>query len=591
MLRVDAKYSRDMLPFFKDIAQHFEKMLKEQQTTRQTTSAHPNQSKNIRRQVLAEVLHNRVDLGAPSDHFGHYGAVKASQHRMQSVVEQRETLLKAITHSEEALQNGIELDPETEKLLRENRQKLANLNISDLDVETYKKSADILKQDTQFQQTINQVSDSKFGKRAVMDRIKSLLVYVTLPQPLGAPKIQKALGLMANTVRKGETVEDRFIYLTEGLKQLSANPKARFVGIPVLAGMASMAAPEVANFFSSIFNSFTNSVDSFSSISNEYVSKRLPDFFNPFVWSKAYVEDGNIGPFAKGITAFFSAMVLFYYVLFHLPVNIKKLVDYLKTEKAKNHNEQVLTFIKKLPNYFKNYNKIEAKNYYQNLAIGEFKNIGLPVKIYLKDGSHIPLALKTFENVHSIFNDLKNKDFHINLEFKIHGGDEVVRFSSVDGRDKVADIKWEMSLQPGEMATRSFFLQKGYFSDLIKEGELIDNVSLEMTGERVGTKQTAFLYKVELQRLGFTSEEMLALGRVLTGTKYEKLYDQYMIDPIMKKAEEDIEERRTFAKNTQHLSDTQLSMLESVYMFLFSLHSLNSTQEFFGSYLEHMVFY
>ena len=88
------KYERDMLPFFKEIAHTMENLLQSAaledsrpSVIRVKNHANSNQSpatgqeqigprrpsESILKQVVAELLHNRVDIGSPSHHAGHYG--------------------------------------------------------------------------------------------------------------------------------------------------------------------------------------------------------------------------------------------------------------------------------------------------------------------------------------------------------------------------------------------------------------------------------------------------------------------------------------------------------------------------------------
>ena len=575
MLSTD-KYERDMLPFFKEIATKFEEILNSQE--KKGGNAKP--SNKVLKQVLVEVLKNRVDIGSPLHHAGHYGAVKASQHRIKSQIEKEQALLDTITQAEQSIRQGAERDPETERLLEKSRQALSNLNLNDLDKETYNRSVKHLETDQAFQTALKEISDTKFARRAVLDRLKGLWVYLTLPQPLGAPKIQEALGLMANAVRPGETVQERFLQFSESLKQLVAHPKVRFVGIPVLAGMASLAAPETADFFRSVFSVFRSSMEVFAATGSEYIFKYIPAFLNPLEWSRAYVEDGNIGPFTKGIGAVGFAMLLFYYA-FHIPVNIKKFVDYLKTEKAKNHANEVLSHLTntKRPSYFKNWAEHEQNTYYRDLAVGEFKNVGLPVTLSLADGSKISLALQTVENVSNLISDFKNPDFNINVEVQINEGEEVLRFSSVGEKGQASDMTLDISPQPAERAIRSFFLKQGYLTDMFQDGQLVENVFIEITGDKPAENKTAFLYKAKLIGLHFTKQEMGLLQEALTGTKYQAIYDRYVVDPVIRQAQKRVKEQGDFAENTDHLSNTEISFLKSGQIFFFSFPSFNNTQK------------
>ncbi|MDE0120053.1 MAG: hypothetical protein OXM55_08625 [Bdellovibrionales bacterium] len=104
--------------------------------------------------VISEVIKSRVELGSPTHHTGHYGQVQAAQHR------------------------------------------LGSLELNELDRETYQKSLAHLQEDQKFQQAVTKAYSQKLEERKIKERVKGLIAQLLVPQPLGARKIQKSLGLI-----------------------------------------------------------------------------------------------------------------------------------------------------------------------------------------------------------------------------------------------------------------------------------------------------------------------------------------------------------------------------------------------------------
>ncbi len=587
------RYERDMVPFLQEIVNTLESTLREQEKTIPDnntavagTKKMDQQSKAILRRVSVEILNNRVDLGSPSHHTGHYGALKATQHRIKPVVDNREALLSAITKAEEARGNAERPDPETERVLEESRQKLAQLKINNLDTETYHRSISHLEKDQQFQQALGALKEAKFGRRKLGDRLKALWVYLTLPQPLGAPKIQQALGLMAGSVRKTERVEDRFLMFEEGLKQALAHPKTRLVGLAVLAGMGGFVAPEVADFFKGIFQFTGRNMGVWGVALGDMMTQYLPAFVNPAEWSRAYVQEGKLGPTVMGVGSLMTACILAYYV-FHFPINLKKFVDYLRTEKHSHHQNEARFYINRLfsLSHFRDFIQRMEKQYYRDLSMGEFKKLGLPVGFAFPNGDKVDSVFQTFEQVSAIMEDYKNSNFTLYLRVNINEGEESLLLSTERaGRQKQA-FTLDIIPHPEERSQRAFFLKEGYLSDMFEDGQLVDNVSFELSGKR-GGEQTAFLYKGFFKRMSFTQEEMMGLQSALTGTQYQQIYDRFLIDPLSQKAEQIAEQKEikelSFPGKISDKIKKLSANLRALRIFILSNPTFNNTQKVFN---------
>lgn len=531
LLSID-RYSRDMLPFFKDIARHTVQLLQQTQhlgTTEQGRQLHGSQQ--IVEQVTSELLKARVDLGVPSHHAGHYGQVKAAQSR------------------------------------------LGEFQLGELDQEALNKSIEHLEKDKKFQAALEGLYKQKFGKRRIVERIKGLWAQLSRPQPLGAAKIQSALGLIANAVRPGGTIENRFTALKEGIYQLSAHKK-RIIAVPVLAGMAGFAAPEVAQFYSTTISYVGQTLgEGFNILKQVKELKSIVDVPQAY---NSYIASGKVVPLSIGVASVFGAMLLLVYSI-HIPVNTMRFVKYLKTQRAYEHQHSAGIHRKKLAEHFKDFARETKSTYFKNLAHGEFKKVGMPATFTLPDNSIVEMAFQTMEQLSSVVEDYRDQEFTVHLRVNINKGEQKLHFiSSPDESERQGRFNLMLSTTDAT-ATRPFRLESGMITDMVENNLLKDNPSIEIHIENREGKIIS-LYQGNFINRAFTPEEQAVLQEVLTETKYQRIYDAIINDVVRQKV------LRTASQEPSGLTEINLSETEiksigqAIKIFLFDFSSFANTE-------------
>ncbi len=529
------RYSRDMLPFFKDIAHYAKELLQQTQkkepaleTTKQNREF--SESQKIVEQVTTELLKARVDLGAPSHHTGHYGQVKAAQSR------------------------------------------LGDFQLSEVDKEALDNSLKHLETDERFQKALQDLYVQKFGKRKIFERIKGLWAQLSRPQPLGAAKIQSALGLIANSVRPGGTVENRSKVFQEGFYQLLTHKK-RMIAVPVLIGMTGFAAPEAAEFYVTTISYVGQTLGEIGTVLTKV--KELKSVVDMSQAYNTYIADGKVIPSSIGLASVFGAMFLLIYTL-HIPINTMRFVKYLKTQRAYEHQHSADIHRKKFWEHFKAFASETRNTYYKNLAHGEFKKLGMPATFILPDNSNVEMAFQTMERLSSVIEDYKNTEFTIHLKVNINGGEKKLHFISSSEENREQN-RFTLKLQSADTsATRFFFLKEGMITDMFEDNLLRSNTSIEIHIENKSGKISS-LYTGNFINHSFTRQEKEALQEVLTETKYQKIYDD-MVNSVMKQKE------RTSSQGAVDLTEINLSETEvknigqALKIFFLNLSSFANTE-------------
>ncbi|MDE0518717.1 MAG: hypothetical protein OXH36_04065, partial [Bdellovibrionales bacterium] len=344
LLSID-RYERDMIPFFKDISNEIERLLQNQRATRvQNLEAteRPSgfvESHHVVEKIISEIIKSRVDLGSPSHQTGHYGQVKAAQHRLEP------------------------------------------LELNELDNEAYQKSLAHLEADQKFQNHIKEVYRQKLEERKIKERVKGLVAQLLVPQPLGALKIQKSLGLIANSVRKGGSIEDRVMALEKkiiALEQENKSVRSRtftrsriLIALPVLAGAAGLASQEGALFYEYIFRYVGETLFAFGNVLFENGKQALSSLNIPQAY-RTYLSDGKGFSFAVGTLSVISTMFALFITL-QVMVNLRHFLRYLKTQRAYEHEVTASVHRKKILDHFKSFISETRQAYAENLARGEFK--------------------------------------------------------------------------------------------------------------------------------------------------------------------------------------------------------------------------
>ena len=247
-----------------------------------------------------------------------------------------------------------------------------------------------LKEDLNFQKEMNAVSSALATQTKAKARLLAFLANITHPQPLGAPKIEKALGLIANTILPGETIDDRvkdlkkLIFKTlisrsshgkkidtpqeqpqiaqEAVQKISeientelhlndrkalAQEGAREIlsyktvkgSLAALTGAALIAQPSVSEFFYDGLMSSKNWFNTWGELFS-VTSDSAFGFLDLDTLSKSLVDDGNSTRLIKGLAAL-ATIAISSVGLFHVSVNAYEFSKHVRSKSFHKHNKNV----------------------------------------------------------------------------------------------------------------------------------------------------------------------------------------------------------------------------------------------------------
>ncbi len=186
----------------------------------------------------------------------------------------------------------------------------------------------------QFEKTLGGISKNLKSQRRLFNRIELLWSRMTLPQPMGAPKIKSALlQLYSGFHKKGKAKQDA---IQEGLLQLANSRAVQMTGVTVAALVAGYEYPEQLQYFLfeamdlsiSALEIFTGKLKALGEIGHLASSKSFG--FSPANLTKAFISDGKLPKTLVAYTAIVSTVALALGVP-HLIVNTVQLVKDLKS--------------------------------------------------------------------------------------------------------------------------------------------------------------------------------------------------------------------------------------------------------------------
>ena len=402
------RYDHDFYPFLEEILSVFQKSARKEQTKTYSITDNIQPGQELI-DFLSHTIKHRSGIGSLKDPAGPYSRLKTAQ---------------------------IELEQ-----LNQAAQKLGPAG-SQPPLEVYQKFTKHLEADQAFQTMLEQSSRETTRTKKILERIKGLYAYLTIPQPLGAPKIQEALGLIAGSVRKHETLENRFEIFKEGLSQIAAHKKTRIVGTGVLIGAAYFAHPAAADFYHYILFQLGQWFYKWGDLAMVTLDKSTA-FLDPQKLHSVYIADGNYIPFAKG----FSAMAGFIFGLLgslHILINTKVFIQHLKSAPVQAHQAQaqnLLTRLIKNRDYYKKefiaFTNQTHKNFIQNLSNIEWRKTGLKTQFALPGAAAPVEALfQTGIRWSQLLEHYKNQSSNIQIQFLINNTSALEMESIAPGQKK-----------------------------------------------------------------------------------------------------------------------------------------------------------
>ena len=544
------RYEANIAPFIESVSQTVEQLAKE--GVADMSKKDYTESYNILQEVISLQLKNRSSIGSPADSTGQYTNWRTAQFRLNHYKE--------------------DLNAE---------QKLS--------LETLNKH---LEQDSLFQNAIAKVSENHVTKKSLGQKIKGFYIFLTLPRPLGAPKILEGLGKIAGAVQTNESFQHKSALVAEGLKQISANKKMRMTSLAFLAGTASLTASEGAQFYSSVFQWLGNWVDL---LSNTWQTGTA--FLGEGKLENAYFSESKKGPFLVGLSALMSTMVVLF-ILPHTLINFKKFLNYKKSKKAKDHEEKVNNFWNKwkerLAHPKESYQRLRAdfidfeqntKNeFYNNLRNVELRKLGLPVEIQKTDGKTAQAVLLLNMRWLDLAEAYKGSSRN-NIDLKIYSNQApiITLQASPQILQRADTEKIKLILKPSEKetVTRTFVLLDGNLTELFKTDSdsfvLKEKLSARLT---IKNKAGEIITSAEgvLSPVHFSEEDLERVQTALNEIKEEKA-EKSFLRKIIRRAESNqkaMAKLIAFFRNLKQIDSVGKAMLH-----FFSYANWTNTFQFF----------
>lgn len=532
LIRID-RYESDFYPFIKDIINKFQKSA-EVINNRKFTARDWERTHQPLIELLSKEIQQRTYIGPVKDLSGHYGQLKQTQIELEELNE----AAKAITEK---------------------------------DMPLYKQFTESLKQDQAFQELVSQTANEKFRTKKILERLKGLFLYLTKPEPLGAPKIQEALGILASAAYSNKSMSERFTLLKEGMQRITADKKVRLVGTPVLVGTAYFADPTIAEFYHQILSHGANWLHRWVELTQVTFEKGTA-FFNMQNLYEKYIANDNYIYLTEGITA----LLVFTFGLFgsiHILVNAKEFIQHLKNQETQR--------IKNLPQAMIDFVNQTKQDFAQNLSNMEWRRIGLKTSFTLP-GMNKPIhtIFQTSERWSNFLDKYQRTRFNIQIDLLLEQV-PVVSLVSISEKERKAqkDTTTTVRLHPiGESSEVRYFniVGDGDFNlvfDFDKDNNIYyikDKISMRLSGKKNqegnGDK---FTIQGSLIDSNFTKEEEKLIQATLKQVREEQVQNSF-IRTTVAKANKNQNKLISLATSSTLFSTKEVTSLSHALLSLFS---------------------
>ena len=528
------RYESDVIPFVRDISDKVEELLQRGVQLENTDGQNQNreESYKIMQEMISRGLHTRLGIGSAEDRAGVYTQWRDSEHYLS-------------LH---------------EKDLTEDQKKAYESFISSLTM------------DTDFQKAVAQVSTAQSYKKKIMERLKGLYLYLTMPQPLGASRILEGLGAIAGSLRPGETVTSRSTLMLEGMRQLGSNKRFRF-STALLAGAVSAAVPEVRDFYMWTFSTFQQWLINWKEILVDTSAKGF-SFINWHNVQEAYFSSKTFGPFMIG-TGAVAVSLLALFLTPHFVTNIVEFVKYYKSSKFGEH-------IKSLKQVFIDFEQKIQDNFYNDLSNMEKRRVGLPIDLRFQNQQVVKGLFQLGKRWADVLKGYVDTNTSIDWFINIHDPEtrriatsvKLTSFAENIGLDNITSggqpsIRLVLRPAENESYSREFILVEGVFSELFTEIEgrthLIENLSMELQGIK-GVSDFVFAYSGDIKDANFSKEDKKRLKTSLQNIKNEKSWFKKVFNKVFQRQSES----STAAEQTDILSIKQIHHAGQAFMNIFS---------------------
>ena len=526
-------YDTDVIPFVTDIAKKMEQLT---EGVANSEGKDYTESVNILRDILSARLQQRSTIGSPNDRTGAYGQWVSAQDRLN--------------------RNQARLDSSAQ--------------------DTRETQIENLEKDAEFQKAVSLTSAEHAKREGVLRRLQALYWRLTMPQPLGAPKLLQGLGFVAGSLRPGKTVSDqgeeliedlervnpsRRQKLTEGLKQVFASGKGRVVSSALVAGLLGMASPEVAQFYHEVF-SFSKEwvrvavLDTVVQPVNSVASAvpAVPDYFSPDKrWRTADAFGFGVG------------VLLLLFGAAHIAMNSIDLMKYLKSRKAQAHQDEVKSFRQR----FVDWEQKIINDTNEGLIRSELRKIGLPVELHLPGSRVLKMVFKTENPWARLIDNYSKRNNNVELHFHINNGAEVISLlssqevleSTVEDRQKMELILKPSANPRARGRSRTFVLQEGNFADLFKdvEGlEFADKIEIELSAKNRRGEFVFNNYRADIEDVNFSEEQNQRVKQALADA-YAAKQNRSLLRRALRRIRKSEQEQATAVAQIKTPSQTQIN--------------------------------
>ena len=383
-------------------------------------------------------------------------------------------------------------------------------------IEEFQKNLEV---DKSFQDSVNSVYQKIRKEGWALNRFALFLNHMVRPQPLGAPKIKQALGLIANSVLKSESIKERFQVFKEVLLQNKG------ITASVLLGAGAIASPQIAGYYMTLFDTMGSWLGNWLDLGVISAKASFEGFSIGGLYD-SYLKGDKSSHFAIGTMAL-TSIVSLVVATFHVLANVFAMKTKWK-EKQKVHDQKVKGLWNSLWSSLKNkrrafidYMESSRLEFIENLANAEKGKLGLPLEFQFGFNQiKTNQILNTSSPALDIYEALKLDQLSLELKAKnqedririIKLQSEPLKTSSFFLKDDQVLISLTYS---GKKIKRVFSVSDGDVKEFLEKGKAVNLEQLSFFGEEARINSS-------LQNVDFTAEENERIDRVLKEIKESK---------------------------------------------------------------------
>ena len=382
-----------------------------------------------------------------------------------------------------------------------------------------------LAQDTQFQASLANTQQVLTAQEHFVIRKFVYLYSLTRPQPMGSPSIKQSLALIANSVSlNGDSIENRFEFFKEALKQMTFPKTNRKISVAVLAGLAGVASPEVAGMYLGVLNGMVDGIRQMGELTSITVKASFEWVSLDGIYDAYFAGDKKYN-LVKGLVALTGAFVVSLGIL-HTGINSVDYVKTLRSQKEKQHREKVnglFAKLKEIKQDLIDYVDQGRKDFTSYLTQGEMARLGIQTQLsFGQNNVQSNQTLKTNSGYTALVSALQKDNTSLKLKIMNRETDKaklIIDLKKVEPTESLAENQLSISMKEaesvfeGKPADIKLIIDEG----LMKPGQGID---MELVGENVHIQGA-------LSSADFSDEDNERLNKILAEIEKEKGKDMF----------------------------------------------------------------